>query len=321
MCAITTGVFAVYAVGACPHDLRRRQRRAGHGRRRARDPASHRLPALRPARKALDAARPARLDRLADEPLQRRVWRARVRAALPARPRGSTCIPSPPPVAALLLAVRPSFWGEANVQRVYTLNALFVVVATSSAVRWVERRDAAQPRGRLLRAAASARRTTPSWRCTPLALVAVVAWRPLRTLRRPRRWLRARRSVRPRPAALSLPADPLALRSAARLGQPGDASAPSSTSSCGATSGAGPGSSSPADLVPIVTDYVRCVAVELGWAGAALAAIGAVGGAPARSLAAAARRRWCSPATSARWRCTARATISSSGTATTSRRT
>ncbi len=40
--------------------------------------------------------------------------------------------------AALLLAFGPSFWGEANVQRVYALNALFVVLATWAAWRWNE---------------------------------------------------------------------------------------------------------------------------------------------------------------------------------------
>ena len=41
--------------------------------------------------------------------------------------------------AALLLAFAPSLWGEATVQRVYALNALFVAAATRSALRW--RRD------------------------------------------------------------------------------------------------------------------------------------------------------------------------------------
>lgn len=38
--------------------------------------------------------------------------------------------------SALLFAVSPSFWGEANVQRVYALNALFVALATLLAARW-----------------------------------------------------------------------------------------------------------------------------------------------------------------------------------------
>ena len=37
---------------------------------------------------------------------------------------------------AFLLAVSPSFWGEANVQRVYSLNALFVVFVLSALVSW-----------------------------------------------------------------------------------------------------------------------------------------------------------------------------------------
>lgn len=51
--------------------------------------------------------------------------------------RRSACV-----FAALLLAFAPSFWGEANVQRVYTLGAFFVVLATILARRWERRRDA-----------------------------------------------------------------------------------------------------------------------------------------------------------------------------------
>jgi tetratricopeptide (TPR) repeat protein len=43
--------------------------------------------------------------------------------------------------AALSLAFAPSFWGEANVQRVYSLNALFVVVTTWLACEWYLRRE------------------------------------------------------------------------------------------------------------------------------------------------------------------------------------
>ena len=53
-------------------------------------------------------------------------------------------VPLDPPaaaVAALLTALGPSFWGEANVQRVYALEALFVVLATAAAWRWHDRRD------------------------------------------------------------------------------------------------------------------------------------------------------------------------------------
>jgi len=53
-------------------------------------------------------------------------------------------LPLAPPAAvlgALLLAFSPSFWGEANVQRVYALNACFVVFATMAALRWYAGRD------------------------------------------------------------------------------------------------------------------------------------------------------------------------------------
>src|SRR5262249_44864206 len=38
--------------------------------------------------------------------------------------------------SAAMLAVVPSFWAEANIQRVYALNALFVVLAASASWRW-----------------------------------------------------------------------------------------------------------------------------------------------------------------------------------------
>ncbi len=43
--------------------------------------------------------------------------------------------------SALLPAFAPSFWGEATVQRTYALNALFVALATYAALRWDARRD------------------------------------------------------------------------------------------------------------------------------------------------------------------------------------
>ena len=44
-------------------------------------------------------------------------------------------------LSALLLAFSPSFWAEANVQRVYALNTLFVALATFAALGWDARRD------------------------------------------------------------------------------------------------------------------------------------------------------------------------------------
>jgi tetratricopeptide (TPR) repeat protein len=43
--------------------------------------------------------------------------------------------------AALLVAFSPSFWSQANIQRVYSLNALFVVLATAAAFRWHRSRN------------------------------------------------------------------------------------------------------------------------------------------------------------------------------------
>jgi len=47
-------------------------------------------------------------------------------------------------LGALLLAFAPSFWAEANVQRVYTLGAAFVAVATWAALRWHRQRTGAR---------------------------------------------------------------------------------------------------------------------------------------------------------------------------------
>ena len=43
--------------------------------------------------------------------------------------------------SALLLAFGPSFWSQANIQRVYALNAVFVVFATWAAFAWHRNRD------------------------------------------------------------------------------------------------------------------------------------------------------------------------------------
>jgi len=44
-------------------------------------------------------------------------------------------------LAALLLAFGPSFWGEANVQRVYSLGALFLLMATAATLCWYRHRE------------------------------------------------------------------------------------------------------------------------------------------------------------------------------------
>lgn len=44
-------------------------------------------------------------------------------------------------LGSLLLAFSPSFWSQANVQRVYSLNAFFVVALLACALEWYRRRD------------------------------------------------------------------------------------------------------------------------------------------------------------------------------------
>lgn len=43
--------------------------------------------------------------------------------------------------SSLLLAFSPSFWSQANIQRVYSLSALFLVLALGLSVAWFQRRD------------------------------------------------------------------------------------------------------------------------------------------------------------------------------------
>lgn len=65
-------------------------------------------------------------------------------ARLVSRPSSETGDSSgaiPAATAASTLAFSPTFWGEANIQRVYALSALFVVAATAIALRWCETRS------------------------------------------------------------------------------------------------------------------------------------------------------------------------------------
>ena len=150
---------------------------------------------------------PVRLDRLADESLQRRLRRAGVRAALPPRPRGSACAGGGRVFAALLLAVRPSFWAEATIQRVYTLNALFVVLATIGARSLGARRDGASLAAAFLCCGLGAtNHTFMAVYAVALALFVVVD-RPADPAR-PRVALLAGGGVPRRPAAVPLPAAP-----------------------------------------------------------------------------------------------------------------
>jgi hypothetical protein len=182
--------------------------------------------------------------------------------------------------AGLLLAVTPSFWAEATVQRVYALNAVFVVLATILAVRWSARRDPASLAAAFLCCGLGAANHT-FMAVYAVALAIFVAWTSRRTLRArdaavasgafllglvPYLYLPLRSRADPaldwgNPETLHAFLDVVLRRNFWRRAW----------------------IETPADLVPIVRDYLASIPAELGWAGAALAAIGA---------AAAVRRRW-----------------------------
>lgn len=179
-------------------------------------------------------------------------------------------------VAALGLAFAPSFWAEANVQRVYALNAAVVVAATAAAWRWDATRDA---RALVLAVFCCALGATNH---TFMALYGVVlaGWA---IVRQP--------SLLRRPAVIGagaaavvvglLPYAYLPLRSRAEPAL--DWGDPETTSRFVDVvlrrqfwdrawwEG-------PADLGPVAVDWLASVPRELGWAGASLALVGVVAG-------------------------------------------
>jgi tetratricopeptide (TPR) repeat protein len=177
-------------------------------------------------------------------------------------------------LAALLLAFSPSFWSQANIQRVYALNALFLAIAVLLSLCWYQDR-----RLRWLAAAffacglGAANHTFMGVVCIAIALWTLLV--------QPRLWLSFRTVVAFGGSAATglLTYLYLPLRSAAdpRLdwGNP-----------------EGPGAlldvilrrdfwerrffEGPADLLPITGDYLQSLFVELAWAGPALALIALV---------------------------------------------
>ena len=253
----------------------------------------------------------------------------------------------PPPAAlfsALVLAFAPSFWGEANVQRVYTLNALFVALATARrAVRWDAARDAALVRGHAVSPVGSAPPITRSWRCMPLRSAsprpcASRRWRAATASAPP--WVRSAWCGRGAVAAPRVAADAgaLGLSAAAfalglfpylylplrsRADPPLDWGDPQTLERFLAVvlrrdfwdrawlEG-------PADLLADRRDYLASLARSSPGRAPRWRALGAAG----RAAASAGRgcsSRWSCSATSRRWRRMDRAAICSSGTATTSR--
>jgi tetratricopeptide (TPR) repeat protein len=178
--------------------------------------------------------------------------------------------------AALGLAAAPSFWGEANVQRVYALDALFVMLATTAAFTWYRGRDVRSLVAAFALCGLGA--TNHSFMAVYAAALAafVLATEPAALLR-PRRLAAAGGAF----VLGLLPYLYLPLR--ARMNPRLDWGDPQ-------TLGrftdvvlrrdfwdrawiAGP-----ADLPVIVADWARSFVAELGWAGAALAAVGLVAG-------------------------------------------
>ena len=176
--------------------------------------------------------------------------------------------------AALLLAFAPSFWAEANIQRAYTLNALFVMIATALAFEWARTR---RPRPLVLAFLVSGlgatNHTYMGLFAIALGLFAVLTDRGL--LAQPRTLVAAALAG----AAGLLPYAFLPIRS--RMDPPLDWGDPETLESFlrvltrldfwdrkwlrG-----------PEDLLPITADYLRGLGEELLWGGAVLAALGAI---------------------------------------------
>jgi tetratricopeptide (TPR) repeat protein len=182
--------------------------------------------------------------------------------------------------AALLLAASPSFWGEANVQRVYALNAVFVVLAASAAFAWhASRRDRHLLAAAFLCGLGATNHTFMALMAAAIGLFAVGTAPAL--ARRPRLVLAGAAAF----AAGLLPYAYLPIRS--RMDPRLDWGNPETPAAFrdvvlrrdfwGRAWIEGPG-----DLLVVLADYARSLAVELVWLGALLMLAGIVAG----------RRRW-----------------------------
>jgi tetratricopeptide (TPR) repeat protein len=175
--------------------------------------------------------------------------------------------------AALLLAVSPSFWAEATIQRVYALNALFVVLATTAAFRWWERRDATSLAAAFFCCGLGA--TNHAFMALyALALAIAVAWIDPRTLV-------SRRAI------VAAGAFVVGLTPYVYLPLRAQAHPPLNWDDPGTLHGfldvilrrefwPRAWMETPADLLPIAGNFLAGVGHELGWTGSALAAIGVV---------------------------------------------
>jgi tetratricopeptide (TPR) repeat protein len=174
--------------------------------------------------------------------------------------------------AALLLAFAPSFWSQANIQRVYALGALFVVLATASAWRWyAERSGARLALAFFLCGLGATNHTFMAVYAVALGLF-VLLCEP-RIVRRPAEIARAGVAF----AAGLLPYAYLPIRS--RADPPLDWGDPERLDAfldvvLRRDFWERAWIETPADWIVIAGDYARSLGEETGWIGAALAAVG-----------------------------------------------
>ncbi len=174
--------------------------------------------------------------------------------------------------AALAFAFAPSVWGEANVQRVYALNASFVAAATAAAFEWHrERRPGALTAASFLCGLGASNHTFMG--VYAIALAAFVVVHEPALLRRPRQVAACAAAC----LAGLVPYAYLPVRS--RLNPPLDWGNPETWPAFVAVvtrrdfwnrrwyEG-------PADLVPIAADYLRSLGTELYWIGAVVGFLG-----------------------------------------------
>jgi tetratricopeptide (TPR) repeat protein len=183
-------------------------------------------------------------------------------------------------LAALLLAVSPSLWGEANVQRVYALNAVFVLLAVWWTLEWHRSgRDRALLFACLLCGVGATNHTFMGFVAFAIGIFALVERKGL--LRRPRML-----AAMPACALVGLlPYAYLPIRS--RMDPPLDWGNPETLDGfLGVVLRKDFWNRSwiegPADLLVIGADYLKSLGSELLWVGAALAVVALVAG----------RRRW-----------------------------
>jgi len=176
--------------------------------------------------------------------------------------------------SSLLLAFSSSFWSQANIQRVYSLNALFLVMALGLAIAWFQRREPKMLVAAFFVAALGAtNHTYMGVFVLALALFAVITEPEL--LRRPRVLIASAAAV-----ALGLvPYLYLPLRSRAnpRLDW-GDPETIRATIRVILRREAWDRAwiETPADLLTIAGDLLARIGTELFWLGAVLAALGIV---------------------------------------------